>query len=71
MKGAVAELAVPAMVEDVLGAKLIAEMEDAKGAGFRGVKVIFGVFEESKLFDRKVFREAFDSEAGKIIGHSM
>jgi len=71
MERAVAELAIPMVVKDVFRAELIAEMEDAKGTGLRGVKVVFRVFEGSELFDRKVFREVFDSEAGKIIGHSM
>ncbi len=69
VEGAVVEFAVPAMFEDVLGAKLISEMEDAVRMGFRGVKVILGAFEGSELFDRKVFRELFDREAGKIIRH--
>ncbi len=68
---AVAELAVPVVVEDVLGAKLVTEAEDAKGAGFRGVKIVLGAFEGSELFDRKIFRKAFDSKAGEIVGHSM
>jgi len=46
-------------------------VEDAKGTGLSGVKVVLGVFEGSELFDRKVFREAFNREAGKIVGHSM
>jgi len=68
---AIAKLAVPVMVEDVFGVKLVMEAEDAEGVGFSGVKVVFGAFEGSKLFNRKVFREAFDSEAGKIVGHSI
>ena len=71
VKGAVVELAVPAMFEDVFGAELIAETEDAVRTGFRGVKVVLGTFEGSELFDRKVFRELFDREAGKIVRHSM
>ncbi len=71
MEWAIAELAVPVVVEDVLRAKLVAEAEDAKGVGFGGVKVVFGAFEGSELFDRKVLREAFDSEVGKIVGHLM
>ncbi len=68
---AIAKLAVPLMVEDMLGAELIMETKDAKGVGLRGVEITFGTFEGSELFDRKVFREAFDSEVGKIVGHSM
>jgi len=30
-----------------------------------------GTFEGSELFGRKVFREAFDWKAGKIVGHLM
>ena len=71
VKGTVAELAVPAVVKDVFGAELILETEDAKGVGFRGIKVILRAFEGSELFNRKVFREVFDSEVGKIVGHSM
>ncbi len=46
-------------------------MEDTKRAGFSRVEVVLGAFERSELFDRKVFREVFDREVGKIIGHSM
>jgi len=55
----------------VVGAKLVAEAEDAMGAGFRGVEVVFGTFEGSEIFSGEVFRKAFDREAGKIVGHSM
>jgi len=55
----------------MFGVKLVVEVEDAKRVGLRGVKVVFGTFEGSKLFDMEVFREAFDREAGKIVGHSM
>ncbi len=71
VEGTVVELAVPAMFEDVFGAELIAETEDAVRTGFGGIKVVLGTFEGSKLFDRKVFRELFDREAGKIVRHSM
>ncbi len=71
VKGAVVELAVPAVLKDVLGVELVSEPEDAVRMGFRGIKVVLGVFEGSELFDRKVFREAFDREAGKIVGHSI
>jgi len=71
VKGAVVELAVPAVFEDVVGAKLISETEDTVRARFGGVKVVLGSFEGSELFDRKVFRELFDGEAGKIVRHSM
>jgi len=57
VKGAVVELAIPAVFEDVLGAKLISEVEDTVRARFGGVKVVLGSFEGSELFDRKVFRE--------------
>ena len=71
MERAVAELAVPVMVEDVLGAELVTKAKDAKGAGLSGVKVVFGAFERGEFFNRKVFREAFDRKAGKIVGHLM
>ena len=71
VKGAIVELAVPVVFKDVLGAELIPEMEDAVRTRFRGVKVVLGTFEGSELFDRKVLREMFDREVGKIIGHSM
>ncbi len=47
VEGAVVELAIPAMFEDMLGAELIPEMEDAVRTGFRGVKVVLGTFEGS------------------------
>ncbi len=71
VKGAVVELAIPAVFKDVLGVELVSESEDAVRAGFGGVKVVLGTFEGSELFDRKVLREAFDREVGKIVGHSM
>ncbi len=71
VKGAVVELAIPAVLIDMLGVKLVLEMEDTVRMGFRGIKVVLGTFEGSELFDRKVFREAFDREAGKIVGHSI
>src|SRR6266478_8914924 len=71
VKGAVVELAIPAVFKDVLGIELVLEPEDTVRVGFRGVKVVLGTFEGSELFDRKVLRETFDREAGKIIGHSM
>jgi len=55
----------------VVGAKLVAETEDAMGAGFGGVEVVLGTFEGSEVFSRKVFWEAFDREAGMIVGHSI
>ena len=71
MEGTIVELAVPAVFKDVHGAKLISEVEDAIRTGFRGVKIILRMFEGSELFDRKVFRELFDREVGKIVRHSM
>ncbi len=71
VKGAIVELAVPVVFKDVLGAELIPEMEDAVRTRFRGVKVVLGMFEGSELFNRKVFRELFDREAGEIVRHSM
>ncbi len=71
VKGEIVELAVPAMLKDMLGAELVPKTEDTVRTGFRGIKVVLGAFEGSELFDRKVFREAFDRETGKIVGHSM
>ncbi len=71
VEGTVVELAIPAVFEDVLGAELVMEAEDAVRMGFRGVEIVLGTFEGSKLFDRKVFRELFDREAGKIVRHSI
>ena len=51
--------------------EFVAEVEDAVGAGFGGVKVVLGAFERSEIFDREVFWKAFDREAGKIVGHSI
>jgi len=55
----------------MIGAELVAEAEDAMGAGFRGVEVVFGMFEGSKVFDWEVFWKLFNREAGKIVGHSI
>jgi len=55
----------------VFGAELVTETEDAVGAGFGGVEVVFGTFEGSEFFEREVFWEAFDGKAGKIVGHSI
>ncbi len=55
----------------MVGSEFIAEAEDAVGAGFGGVEVVFGVFEGSEVFDREVFWKAFDRKAGKIVGHLM
>src|SRR6266481_3881039 len=71
VKGAVVELAVPAVLGDVLGIELVSEAKDAVRTGFRGIEIVLGMFEGSELFDRKVFREAFDRETGKIVGHLM
>ena len=71
VKGAIVEFAVPVVFEDMLGAELVPEPENAVRTGFRGIKVVLGTFEGSELFDRKVFREAFDGEVGKIARHSM
>jgi len=71
VKGTVVELAVPAVFKDVFRAELVPETEDAVRTGFRGVEIVLGTFEGSELFNRKVFRELFDREAGKIGRHSM
>ena len=71
VKGAVVEFTVPTVFGDVRGAKLVSEVEDAVRTRFRGIKVVLGTFERGKLFDREVFRELFDREAGKIVRHSI
>ncbi len=55
----------------MVGAKFVAEAEDAMGVGFGGVEVVFGTFEGSKVFSGEIFWKAFDREAGKIVGHSI
>ena len=55
----------------MVGSKLIVEAEDAVGAGFRGVKVVLGAFEDGEVFDREVFWKAFDRKTGEIVGHSI
>ncbi len=55
----------------MVGPEFIAEAEDAVRARFGGVEVVFGAFEGSEVFSREVFWEAFDREAGKIVGHSI
>ncbi len=52
-------------------AELVLEVKDAVGVGFRGVKVVFGAFEQGKVFNGEVFWEAFDRKVGKIVGHSI
>ncbi len=71
VEGTVVELAVPAVFEDMLRTELVSEAEDTVRAGFRGVEIVLRTFEGSELFDRKVLRELFDREAGKIVRHSM
>ncbi len=55
----------------MVGAELVSEAEDAMRAGLGGVEVVLGAFEGSKFFKGEVFWEAFDREAGKIVGHSI
>ncbi len=71
VKGAVVELAVPVVFEDVFGVELVSEAEDTVSARLGGIRVILGTFEGSELFDRKVLRELFDKEVGKIVRHLM
>ena len=71
VKGAVVELAVPAVVEDMLRTKLVAEAEDTVRTRFRGVEVVLRTFEWGELFNGEVFWEAFDREVGSIVGHLM
>ncbi len=55
----------------MVGSELVLEVEDAMGAGFRGVKVIVGMFEGSEVFNGEVFGKLFNRKAGKIVGHSI
>ena len=55
----------------MVGSKFVSEAEDAVRAGFGGVEVVFRTFERSEFFKGEVFWEAFDGEAGKIVGHSI
>ncbi len=71
MKGAIVKFAIPAVFEDMLQAKLVLESKDAVRMRFRGVEVVFRMFEWGELFSREVFWESFDREVGKIVGHSM
>ncbi len=49
--------------------EFVSEAEDAVGAGFGGVEVVFGAFEGGEVFNGEVFRKSFDRKVGKIIGH--
>ena len=69
--GAVVKLAEAAMVKGVRGADLVTEMEVTERLWLGGVEVEFGSFEWGKFFDREVFWQTFDGEAGKITGHLM
>src|SRR6266436_8449138 len=71
VEGTVVELAKPAVLEDVLGVELIPEVEDTVRTGFRGIEIVLGTFKGGELLDRKVLRELFDREVGKIIRHSI
>jgi len=71
MKGAIVKFAIPAVFEDMLQAKLVLESKDAVRMRFRGVEVVFRMFEWGELFSREVFWESFDREVGKIVGHSI
>ncbi len=55
----------------MVGPEFVAEAEDAVGARFGGVEVVFGAFEGSEVLDGEVFWKAFDRKAGRIVGHSM
>ncbi len=52
-------------------AELVMEAEDTVGTGFRGVEVVFRVFEWGEVFNGEVFWKVFDGEVGKIVGHSI
>ncbi len=51
--------------------EFVSEAEDAVGAGFGGVEIVFGAFEWGEVFNREVFRKSLDRKAGKIVGHSI
>ncbi len=55
----------------MVGPEFVLEAEDAMGAGFRGVKVVFGTFEGSEVFNGEIFGKSFDRKAGEIVGHSI
>ena len=55
----------------MVGSEFVPEVEDAVRVGFRGVEVVVGTFEGSEAFNREVFGELFNREAGKIVGHSI
>jgi len=67
VKGAIVEFTVPVVLEDVFGVELIPEMEDTVSMGFGGIEVVLGTFEGIELIDRKVLRELFNREAGRIL----
>ena len=71
VKGAVIEFTVPAVFQDVFGVELVAKSEDAVRAGFGGVEVVLGAFEQGEVFNGEVVWKAFDREVGKIVGHLM
>ncbi len=71
VEGAVVKLAVPVVLIDVFGVKLVPEAEDAIRMGFGGIKVVLRALEGSELFDGKIFGEAFDREVGDIVGNSI
>src|SRR6266446_9134915 len=71
MKVAVGQFTIPVMYRYVVGPELVAEAEDAVGARFGGVEVVFGTFEDSEVFNGEVFWKAFDRKVGKIVGHSI
>ncbi len=55
----------------MVGPEFVVEVEDAVRARFGGVKVVFGAFEGSEVFDGEVCWKAFDRKVGKIVGHSI
>jgi len=71
VEGAVVKLAIPAVFGDVHRTELVSKLENAVRTRFRGIKVVLGTFERGELFDREVFWELFDREAGKIVRHSI
>jgi len=55
----------------VVSPELVAEAEDAVGAGFRGIEVVFGTLEDGEVLDGKILWKTLDGKTGEIVGHSM
>ncbi len=71
VEGTIVKFTVPVVFQDVARVELVSEAEDAVGTGLGGVEVVFEAFEWSEVFSGEVSWEAFDREAGKVVGHLM